>query len=335
MTGPQLQKALFQQLRREVPQEQNLVSILSDILQLSPNAVYKRLKGTTPLSLEDLTRLAEKFRFPFDSLIYPELQAFSGEFSGFGAPLSCLEYLRLLEDDLKTLRQVPAPHLWYVTTGLPDFYYFFFEELTLFQAWVWERMVWNSPAWQDQKFSFDHPDKEELLSLTKRLAHQYCHIPTTEIWSEGVLDNLLHQVHYAANAFLFENPDDIFALYRQAHLLIDHLEAIAGNEKRFPPNGASQPENPAGMQLFYNEIMQSNIFALVETGEAEVVYSVLNNPNFIRTSDTRMVSYARSMIQKLLRRAQPMGRGGEKFRGIYFGKLRSRVQFSERKIKAV
>ena len=57
-------------------------------------------------------------------------------------------------------------------------------------------------------------------------------------------------------------------------------------------------------------------------------------PNFIRTSDKKMVNYARSTVEKLLRRAQGVGGVGEKFRGIYFGKLRSRVDYFEERAQA-
>jgi len=334
MTAFQFQSALIELLRRQTPKEKNLADELAVILNLNKNAVYKRLSGTTPFSLEDLVLLAQHYQLPMHTLFHPDSDFFTAEFSGFTAKTTPLEYLRLLEQEMEALRAASGPQVWCVTTGLPDFYYFYFEELTLFKFFIWERMVWNNPAWQERKFSLDMPEKAELLPLSKRLSHHYSHIPTTEIWNENVLDSLLHQVFYVVENRLFEKTADIAAVMNCLETLVSHLEKIAGDGKRYPPGG-SPAGGAARFQLFYNEIMPHNIFLLVETEEDAVVYSVLDNPNFLKTSSPAVVSYVKALFEKLLRRAIPLGKKGEKLRQAYFHKLNSRLTYFEQQITAL
>lgn len=334
MTGSQLQTALVKQLRRLTPKEKNLADELCDILNLNKNAIYKRLSCATPFTLDDLAKLAQHYLLPWQEIFHPGGQIFTAEFSGFTAKTSPLEYLHLLEQEMDALRTASNPQVRYVTTGLPDFYYFYFEELTLFQFFIWERMVWHNPAWQVRKFMLDMPEKAELLPLSKRLALQYTHIPTIEIWNEYVLDNLLHQVLYVAESRLFENLDDILLVLGRLKMLVRHLTVIASSGKRFPPEG-SPADSAVRFQLFYNEIMQNNIFMLVERDGEEVVYAVLDNPNFIKTSSPAVVSYMKALFENLLRRAVPLSEKGEKTRQVYFHKLESRLAYFEEKITTI
>jgi len=166
-----LQQAIFDHIRRQVPPEQKLADVLSGLLHLQKGAVYKRLSGATPLTLEELAILAEHFTLPVHELFYPDKPMFMAEFSAAAAPVSVMEYLHLLDADLSPLAGDPSARVWHVTVGLPDFYYYYFEELTLFQVFTWERMVWRNPAWQHRRFSLDVPEKKEIMTLATRLAH--------------------------------------------------------------------------------------------------------------------------------------------------------------------
>ena len=78
--------------------------------------------------------------------------------------------------------------------------------------------------------------------------------------------------------------------------------------------------------------MNNNIFYLVKNGKEEYVYSVLDNPNFIKTNDAHVVKHIRSVFERLLQRAIPVGANGERHHEIFFQKLESRYGFYENKI---
>ncbi|MEK7255181.1 MAG: helix-turn-helix domain-containing protein, partial [Bacteroidota bacterium] len=91
MPPAQLQSAIVQCLRNQTPKEKNLADELAALLNLGRNAVYKRLEGSTPFTLEDLEKLSRHFQIPWLALFHPGEPAFPAEFSGFAAPTSCLE----------------------------------------------------------------------------------------------------------------------------------------------------------------------------------------------------------------------------------------------------
>ncbi|MAT53705.1 MAG: hypothetical protein CMN32_04440 [Saprospirales bacterium] len=329
-----LQQAIFDHIRRQVPPEQKLADVLSGLLHLQKGAVYKRLSGATPLTLEELAILAEHFTLPVHELFYPDKPMFMAEFSAAAAPVSVMEYLRLLEADLSPLAGDPSARVWHVTVGLPDFYYYYFEELTLFQVFTWERMVWRNPAWQHRRFSLDVPEKKEIMTLATRLAHFFSRLPVVEIWNEYVLDNLFQQILYVAQSRLYEEKEDIRRLMAAAARLVDHLEQMAFHNRRFVPEGSPSDNDPA-WSLYFNETMKNNIFFLVESSRGAAVYATLDNPNFFKTTDAGVVEHIRGVFERLIAQAVPVGGADSRYHHAYFEKLKNRLSFFEEQVMRV
>ena len=331
MSSKEVQQAIIEAIKKQLPTDQNPVDLLASVLNLNKNAVYKRLSGQTQLSLDDLTILADHFQLPFGKIFYPNQPQFRVGFSGFEAKKSSLEYLANLEADLGQLSGMTNPRIKYVSIGLPDFYFFLFDEMTLFQIFTWERLTWNNPDWQAKKFSIGNGENEQFLKMTRRLANLYGKIEVTEFWSEYVLDNFYQQLSYVAESKLYERKEDIILLLESSKQLISHLKKMARNERRFHPNG-SPVNGSAPLHLFYNETMKSNIMLLIEADEVGMVYAVVDNPNFIRTADPRMVEHTKKVFEKLLKRAIPLGEQGERYRDVYFERLLERYQYFKEKI---
>lgn len=326
MTSNELQRAIFEAIQRQAPNEKKLADELAQVLRRTKSGTYKRLNGEVPLSLDDICLLAERYHIPFEKILYPNSTKFLADFSGFSAKSSSSEYLDILENELTALRGAPHLKVWYVTVGLPDFYYFYFENLTVFQSYIWEKMVWGTPAWQRRNFRLDTPEREVLVKKAKRLANFYAHIEIVEIWNEYVLDTMLRQMLYVAESRLYDREEDLLTVCEEAGALIDHLEDMAFTEKHFMHKGAPL-DNSASFRLCYNETMQNNIFILLENGVRKEAYTILNTPNFVKTADPIITDYMHDLALRLFNRAVPLGQNGEKHRTAYFGKLRNKLKF--------
>lgn len=209
MTSSELQHAIFEALKTQLPNGQSLADVLKPILKRTKNAIYKRINGTTPLTFDDICLLSEHFYLPFEEILHKQPTRFMADFSGFGAQTSSLQYLDILEKELAALKEEKKVKVWYVTSGLPDFYFFYFESLTLFKSFIWERMVWASAEWQKKNFKLDIPERASINSKAKKLVEFYSFIETTEMWNEELLDSLFRQLVYVTESLLYEKKEDI------------------------------------------------------------------------------------------------------------------------------
>ena len=146
------------------------------------------------------------------------------------------------------------------------------------------------------------------------------------MWNEYVLSSLLHQLLYVAKSKLYEDKEDILMVCDDIKKLIDHLDEMAFAEKHFLPLG-SPLENAASFKLYNNVTMQNNIFILMENTLRKEVYTVLNTPNYMKTTDPQITSYIYQLTKKLLKRAEPLGRDGERNRKLFFDRLHEKLKF--------
>ena len=69
METNQLQQELFSYLKTQLPPHLSLVDELGDLLDLSPDSVYRRIRGEKPITLNELKRICEKYNLSIDQML--------------------------------------------------------------------------------------------------------------------------------------------------------------------------------------------------------------------------------------------------------------------------
>ena len=329
MNAPKFQAALIEAIKKRLPSDLKLAGILSSDLHITQSSAYKRIRGDIPFSLHEVIELCYKYKLSLDAILSPFPNKFESSFSGIQARSSAREYLDLLESEVTTAARTKGTKAWYVTNGLPDLYLFYFEGLTLFQYYTWEKMVWGNADWEDKKFSLDMPDKTALLQQAKRIAHTFNQVDLQEIWNENILDSFFRQFLYVVESRLFESNTDMRMVFEQMWALIDHLQSICVAGKRFVP-GESAGKRAAPSRHYYNETMQNSIFILKKGQAREELYIVFDRPNYIKSDDPHLIAHSRSVLEKLRRRSLPLNGENEKTLNVFFGKLQYRWHYYQR-----
>ena len=60
---------LLEQIRKKTPPGTNTASMLSDILCIGKEAVYRRLRGEVPFTFYEISRISEKLNISIDGVI--------------------------------------------------------------------------------------------------------------------------------------------------------------------------------------------------------------------------------------------------------------------------
>src|ERR1043165_7256107 len=63
------QTQLMQRIKENLPANISFVDELADLLEISNDSAYRRIRGETALSIEELSKLCKHFRISFDSFI--------------------------------------------------------------------------------------------------------------------------------------------------------------------------------------------------------------------------------------------------------------------------
>ena len=64
-----IQIHLIRMIRDQLPDHVSMVDEIADLLEISNDSAYRRIRGEKPLSLHELQKLADKFQISLDDLI--------------------------------------------------------------------------------------------------------------------------------------------------------------------------------------------------------------------------------------------------------------------------
>src|SRR5436189_3215860 len=69
MESEELQKQFFHQLKGRLPQHLSLPEEVADLLEISTDSSYRRIRGEKPLTLDEARKLCNHFKISLDQLL--------------------------------------------------------------------------------------------------------------------------------------------------------------------------------------------------------------------------------------------------------------------------
>lgn len=326
-----LQGHLLNNILHKFKKRSEAVEALSGILNIGKDAVYRRLRGDTLLTPDELRLLANKYQISLDALIFGDTDSVFFTFNAFSQTITSVEdYLIGLKDSVAQLTTLPEAKVYYASSEIPFFYYCFFPKLITFKLYVWGRTVWDLAYLRNKPFSFDLIPPQSL-DISKELLGYYKKMNTTDLWSLNIFDNTLNQIEYHLNSGVFQKEEDAVELCACLNQLADHMCAMAEVGKKFTPGHESELGMP--FNLYHNEMIYTNNTIFVSSPYTRVVFTTFGNPNFLQSSDERLCDFTQEWFQKIIRKSNHISEQAEKDRNRFFNGLKRRVDLTRKRIE--
>lgn len=331
MNQPSIQEKIFELILSRYPRRADAVDALCEILHSSKDPVYRRLRGDTLLSPEELMTLARHFHLSLDALVYGQSDHVVCSFNAFSRKVNDFsDYLTGYVADLQQMRQLPGIHLYYASAEIPVMTYNFLPELISFKLYIWGRTSWNLDFLRDRPFDFDLVTPP-VLRLSQAVLDHYLHIPSTELWSLNIVDNTLSQIEYHVYSGGFRDPNDAVVLCEKLVVWAAHMKAMAAVGKKFPLG--SQPSDKSGeLHLYHNELVFTNNTALIHSELGRAVYSAFSNPNFLKSTDPKLCEYAETWFASVIAKSNLISLSAEKGRDWFFQGLVKKIERVKQRI---
>ena len=326
-----LQEKVFGKILECFPKRSAAVDELSTLLGVGKDAIYRRFRGDTLVTPDELFVLAKKYSISLDALIYEKTDTVFFRFNPFSYKVNSFQdYLNTLVKNLARLNVMPGIHIRYASSEIPFFYYAYFPELISFKLYIFGRTIWNFDYLNNRSFDFDIVSYP-TIRLTEEMLDGYRRISTTELWNLNIMDNTLNQIEYHVNSGGFRQDQDAILLYDKLLELTNHMEFMVMQGRKCALND-STAENGGDLNLYHNEMLYTNNTILVETEQKGFVYTTFASPNFLISGDNRMYSFATDWFNKLMQKASPLSTNAEKSRKVFFNKLRKKIENAKMRI---
>jgi len=321
-----LQQQIFDAIiQHHKGRQADAVERVSAILNLSKDAVYRRIRCDTALLLHEVKALALDYRISLDAIVLGQTNGFMGSFNAFSRKITDFsDFLNGLLSDFQVISHLPNPRFYYASVEIPIFTYLFIPELFSFKLYVWGRTTWNLPFLENRPFDFTLVTPP-IHRLGEQVLDFYLKIDSTELWSINIVDITLAQIEYHAYSGGFRNNSDALLLCDKLTEWTEHLKSIAKCGKKFRIN--EKPESGrAALHLYYNEMVHTNNAGLMVTDEGKMLYSAYCNPNFIKSTDTRLCNYTEEWFQNVIGKSIMISASSEKNRDWFFNELNRKIE---------
>ncbi|HRO48279.1 hypothetical protein [Agriterribacter sp.] len=319
-----LQIDFFQYIRAIVPVNISLVDEIAEVLEISNDSAYRRMRGEKLISIEEIRKLSNHFRISVDQVL--SLENNSILFSGSLVEPDKFDFLQYLDNIHKTLLYITGfskKELICFSKDIPVFYYFMFPELAAFKFFAWMKTFLQFPEYKYSKFSLaEFPS--EFLEQAKKIAALVCKVPFVEILNVENIQITLRQIEYYKDTGFFASQKEYETLYDKLYEMIDLMELQAVSERKFMP-GQQPLSSGAPLKLYVNDFVLGDNSMLCVLDDKQMCIFLHNVMNVMMTQDERICNYSFDFIQNLISKSILISGVGERERYIFFNMIRQRI----------
>ena len=324
MSPEAVQQIFFNHIRSILPQHLSIVDEVANILSISNDSAYRRMRGDKPLSFEEVQKLCVHFNISLDSIFHlgTDTYIFSGKLvnrANFNFEL----YLQKMLVDIEMIHSLKNAELYFLNKDIPLFHHFQIPELAAFKFFFFMRTILSYPELAQEKFSVDKIP-ESLKTIGKKIADTYCRVSSTEIWNIESINTTLHQIDYYRDSRSFQSRDDLIRIYDCMSEIIRHIERLAAAGNKYP---LFLNENWAGGRflLYNNEVYMGDNTILVHAGDIKLAFINHSVINYMLTRDVNFCEHTYNSIKNTLQRSLQISSTGEKERVRFFNQMQENI----------
>lgn len=315
-----IQKILFEEIRSRLPADVSFVHEVAELLGISYDSAYRRIRGEKPLNIDDLQKLAAAFDLSVDSLF--KLKGNKILFDYFTLEpekLNIKEWLSLILADTKKIYEAGEREIIYAAKDPPVFQNFQIPELAAFKIFFWQKTLCHFPEFRERTLRLDDVDMD-VINMGRQLLSVSNKIPTIEIWNEDTFNITLRQIEYYKVSGYFDKEDDILNLCDKLEKWVNHLRDQAEHGFKYiygePAEGIQN-----SYQMYENEVVLNDNTILVRRDNNTSVYLTFNTLSLLISQSPVFSSNVEIYINKLITKSNLMSVSGAKARNRFFNKL--------------
>lgn len=329
MENNQLQLSFFNNIKSKIPANLSLVDEVADLLNISNDSAYRRIRGEKIISLEEISKLASHFKLSVDQVLNlksSDTIIFAGKYVR-PETFDFNMYLQKMLQDITFLNGFRNRHHIYFCKDIVAFYYFAYPELSAFKSFAWMKTLMQFPVFAHQTFHAGVFEKS-LLDTGAKIAKQYSIMPGSEIMNVSNIHTTLNQIEYYKTARIFRSDDDLNIIYSQLHDMIDHLQAQAETGLKFMPGEKANSQSPE-YNLYVNDFVTGDNSQLVIVEDSKVSYMVHNHVNYLSTNDEKHTEYHYGFLKNVMEKSILLSKSGERLRAGFFYMIHEEIDKSK------
>lgn len=319
-----IQEYLFRRIREKLPADDSLADVVAELLHVSNDSAYRRIRGETPLVLEEARILCEAFSISLDQALTNKENSVS--FTAFNLDNKDYSFKKYLRDILYNLNMITSfdqKEIIYLTKDFALFHNFLFRPLFAFRYFFWMKSILQHPEFVALKFSIDLLTKD-IEDLGEQIVRAYNNIPSIEIWNTECVNSTISQIEYYREAGYFASGNDVEKIYDALRNAIEHIRSQAEAGCKFYPGSVSSYQK-TNFQFYYNRVVLGDNTIMTTVNGKKILYLNYDVLNYMMTQDEKFCDEVYLKLQTLMKRATILSNVSEKQRNMFFNTLLKKI----------
>lgn len=327
----EIQSSLFLEVKKALSPTDSIGLVLSDVLSISTDAAYRRLRNETALSIEEVALVCSHFNISFDALIQNRESKISFDFLDVQhAGFSLESYLSGILTRMKQLLANNHTRLYLVVNNVHFFQALNFPEIIHFRLFFWAKSHLFLQEYKHKKMDI-HTYSKEAYNLGRETLHVYNLLDTVELVDRELMRGYLRQILFAMDAGWFKEDEQALTLVDKVLLWLEHYRLQAEQGKKFMVGNIS-PAGGSTLSLHLNDTVNTDSTFYYVSSEETGVYLTHNIMNYLHTKDEHYVRATKNAIDRQLSNSNVISLVNSKDRHKYFEEIKGQVLWTKAEI---
>jgi len=319
--------AFLDSIKNRFSNNEEMVDTIEKALFLNKNSVYRRVRGDTDFTFDEVCTLAQAMGLSLDQLIHPQNNVANCTHRLYNKNDNSLE--AFLYDTLQTFRkaiELKNIKLFYSSKGLPFFILLNSPKLLAFKLFVWEVGSWNVEKIHEHKFSTNWLS-ERHLDMAREIYQCYGNIPSYEIWSKTILESTFEQINYLRSVNCLDDTELVVEILQELNDVVLEAKKLTDAGKK------TWGSQPAEFHLYQSELFNAtnNVF-YVESDELSFVSWTFCDPDYVISQDPALCDRASLWLKNLIHQSNGLTNHSLKNRNEFFGYLSKQIELEIQKL---
>ncbi len=319
-----IQAAFFDELRKQGITGKKLSSMLCKELSISADSAYRRLRGETSLSFEEIQILSKLHNISLDALFEQETRHVPFKYNWIDIQaFNYSTYLQSLRKDAEKLSLFGDNEILFIAKDLPFFSNFIIPEIGEFKGFFWQKVALGLDSFKSVKFDVAQLNPENIRTGYEILK-AYNIIPSRELWHPDVLNSMINQIIYCHDCGFFSGKESALTLFDKIEELLNHYQLQAETNRKFLYG--KEVSGDSNFSLYYNDVLIGDNTTLLRVGDKKTVYFTHNIINNITTQDDRFAEQTWQIQERIINSSIDMSGEHQSDRLRLFENLHQKVQ---------
>lgn len=330
-----VQLHILDSIKQKLKPNISLVDELADLLEISKDSAYRRLRAEKSLDIQEVQILANYYNLSLDNILNTDSDVLSFQTQVVGSnDFSFDDYLKSHLEKLGMISQMEDKIISYSARDLPIFHYFMYPELAAFKIFFWRMTYLNEKNLRDIHFDLENlPEEvEALLPTAAQIWKLYARIPSEELWSIETINIPLRQIRYYHETGIFSKPSQAIKLLDKYKELLSVIQNEAQLGRKFVT-----PENDSGtgeiFNLYYNEVSLGDNSILFKMGDKKMSFLTASIKIFMSTVNESFCNEMELYHDNFKRKSTLLSSSSEKERLKLFSRIKKIIKKYKKQVQ--